>query len=719
MTTIAQLPPAASVGSSDLLPLSQDGVLYSVAVAQLTLDLQPLIEAPTGTLLGRQSLGTGGPETITVGTGLSLAGGAVSANGADHAGFPVQAAFSLADEVVINHGVAPWLLPVTALRALFSAGQGVSIDSNGVVTVTASAIAGPAGPAGPIGAAGPAGPTGPAGPSGSGLAAPGASNSVSAIGASDYVAIWQNGANAWMPYGQFIGGQTINQLPAAGPAADSDEILVAQGSNALSVQGFGAFWTYLQAKLPSFKPGVVELTGNTVLDATDHNNRILIASAPLTMSANFANMGPGFSCTLINLASGSVTMGTGITSGSGGTSLPPGASTTLLGLAYSGGSLVWWSGIVQNAPTLTVGSIAAPAPDTAFTVSGGVFNDAPTALDYSTDGGATWRAASSPVISANAYSFTLPGLTAGTYAVRVRDHANPAVVGASNSFAVLAPAINISAVPSFAAVNVALTIVGTVSPGNAAVRVGVSASSGAAPASWVNATVSNGSWTASVTPAASGTIYIWAQQAAATAVQAVSSAISVVTPTLTVSAPGSGTTTAAPTITGSVAPASDAVKVQLTTQNAAAPTSGWSAASNTSGSFSAALTPAAAGTYYAWAEDPSTGLTAVSSAITVSAVAAASFSFNNPGGSYTHGSSSTIPLNGGVSPSQDVATQVALSTSNAAPPSGGWESATLLQGNTFWAIYYPVPAAAGAYYVWVETSSGGSQTVSSFTISVT
>ena len=56
-------------------------------------------------------------------------------------------------------------------------------------------------------------------------------------------------------------------------------------------------------------------------------------------------------------------------------------------------------------------------------------------------------------------------------------------VGIASQFAVLAPAINISAVPSFAAVNVA-TIV-AVSPGNAAVRVGVSANS------WVNC---NGSW---------------------------------------------------------------------------------------------------------------------------------------------------------------------------------------------------------------------------------
>ena len=202
------------------------------------------------------------------------------------------------------------------------------------------------------------------------------------------------------------------------------------------MQSFGAIWTYVQNKLPSVQQGVVELTANTVLDATEHNNRILVASAAITLTANFANMGAGFSCTLINLAPGVVTMGTGISSGSGSTTLPPGAATTLVGISYSGGSLVWWSGVVPNAPTLTVGSIAAPAANTPFIVTGGVFNDAPTALDYSTDGGVTWNAAQSLVITANAYSFLAAGLGAGTYAIRVRDHANVAIIGVSNNFTI-------------------------------------------------------------------------------------------------------------------------------------------------------------------------------------------------------------------------------------------------------------------------------------------
>jgi hypothetical protein len=692
--------------------------LYSVKVSQLNADLQPLITVPTGDLLGRMSTGSGGPENIGIGSGLEISAGTLAANGADHSRFPVQSAMSLSDDIVINTNGSPGLLPITSFRALFSAGSGVSIDNDGVIAVTVSSVAGPAGPQGPAGAQGPAGPAGATGSAGGGLIGPTAGSSASTVGTSDYVALWQNGALAWMPYGQFLGGQTIDQLPAAAAVSDGDEILVAQSGNSLSVQSFGAVWSYIQNKLPSVQEQVVELTANTVLDSTQHNNRILVASAPITLTANFENMGSGFSCTLINLAPGVVTMGTGITSGSGSTSLPPGAATTLLGVSYSGGSLVWWSGVVPNAPTITVGSIAAPVLNTSFVITGGVFNDAPTALDYSTDGGVTWTAASSPVISVNAYSFTVPGLEAGTYTVQVRDHNNVAVVGVSNTFVIAAPTISIAEVPSTLALGNSLALSGNVSPVNGAVQVGLCTSTNAAPSAWMNATVSDGTWTIAVTPASAGTYYVWAQQEADTAITAVSPAVSVVVASVSVSAPASGVAGNALTVTGSVIPSADVVNVQLSTQNTTVPTSGWVVAINTAGSFSASLTPMAGGTYYAWAQDASTGALAVSSAITVAAAPALAYGINDPDGSYVHGVS-TIPLNGAITPAQDVATQVALSTSNTVVPTSGWEAATIIYSNSLWAVYYTTPAAVGNYYVWVETTSGDSATVSTFTISVT
>ncbi len=718
MTTIAQLPAASAVGAGDLLPVSQDGLVYAATVAQLTAGLQTVISVPSGALLGRESVGAGEPETIALGTGLALSSGAVAATGADHAGFPVQAALVLSDDLVINNATGPGLLPVAALRGLFSAGEGISIGADGTVAVTVSAIAGPVGTAGPAGPQGEVGPAGPAGPAGAGLTGPAVGSTTSNVGTFDYVPLWQNGALAWIPYGQLLAGQTIDELPAAAPVADGDELLVAQGGNSLSVQTFGAVWNYVQGKLPSVQAGVVELNANTVLDSTTHNNRLLVASAPLTLTANFENTGPGFACTLINLSAGAVTMGTGITSGSGSVTLPPGAETTLVGISYSGGSLVWWSGIVPNAPTITVGTIAAPGANTAFVVSGGIFNDAPLALDYSTDGGTNWVAAASPVISANAYSFTIPGMVPGTYAIKVRDHGNVAVIGVSNSFTVQAPIVTINAVAAAVMVNAALAVSGTLSPAGSPVRIGLSASASVAPASWGAATVTGGSWSGSLTPSATGTVYVWVQQTNDTAVEAVSAAISVVQASLSVTAPASGTAGMALAITGSVVPVGDAVNIQLAASNSTVPASGWVAATNNAGSVSGALTPLAAGTYYAWAQDTASGLNAVSGAITVSASAAVTYGFNNPGGSYAHGTG-TIGLNGSISPALAVATQVALSTSNSVAPTSGWQAASIIDSNALWAAYCTTPATAGDYYVWVQTSAGTDTAVSSFTISVT
>jgi hypothetical protein len=381
--------------------------------------------------------------------------------------------------------------------------------------------------------------------------------------------------------------------------------------------------------------------------------------------------------------------------------------------------MVWWSGVEPNAPTITVASIPAPAPNVPFNVSGGIFNDAPTALDYSIDGGLTWIAALNPVITVNAYSFIAAGLAAGTYALRVRDHSNIAIIGASNSFTVNPPTITISAPPAIVALGQNFDVSGTVSPGNNAVQVGLSTSVTTAPTGWVNAVVSSGAWIASLRPSAAGTYYVWAQQGAETSVSAVSGAVLVVVPALSVSAPASGSAGTALTAAGAVSPASDSVNVQLSTQNTVAPSGGWISTTNMSGAFSAGLTPAAGGTYYVWAEDPITGLTSVSGAITVAAAPALVYGINMPqGGPFVHGVG-TIGINGSITPPQNIATQVAFSTSNMVAPTAGWQPALVIESNSLWAIYYNTPASAGSYYCWVQTTTGTSAAVSSFTITVT
>lgn len=136
MPTIPQLPPAGSSGAQDELPVSQSGITRSVTVAELLASTQPAIELPSANLLGRVSLGPGGPEAVAVGVGLDLQGGALQANGNDHAGFPVAPSLNLSNQAVINAGGVPELLPLSALQGLFSAGANIAISSAGTIAAS-------------------------------------------------------------------------------------------------------------------------------------------------------------------------------------------------------------------------------------------------------------------------------------------------------------------------------------------------------------------------------------------------------------------------------------------------------------------------------------------------------------------------------------------------------------------------------------------------------
>jgi hypothetical protein len=136
MPTIPQLPPATSSGAQDELPISQSGITRAVTVAELLDGTQPAIEIPSASLLGRVSLGPGGPEAVQVGVGLALSTGTVIANGTDHVGFSEVPAFSIADEVIVNASGAPSRMPMPLLRSLFAAGNNVAIDANGSISAS-------------------------------------------------------------------------------------------------------------------------------------------------------------------------------------------------------------------------------------------------------------------------------------------------------------------------------------------------------------------------------------------------------------------------------------------------------------------------------------------------------------------------------------------------------------------------------------------------------
>ena len=144
MPTIKQLPVASSVSATDVIPVSQGGTTRSLTVGGLLSSTQPALLLASGKLLGRGSATAGGPEALSVGSGLAVSAGLVSATGDDHTRLPVASTLGGSDEVVVNSGGAAKRVPAAALRGLFSAGAGVTIDATGSIATVAGTGAGPA-----------------------------------------------------------------------------------------------------------------------------------------------------------------------------------------------------------------------------------------------------------------------------------------------------------------------------------------------------------------------------------------------------------------------------------------------------------------------------------------------------------------------------------------------------------------------------------------------
>ena len=102
MPTISQLPSLADVTAADAIPVSQNGATHSVSVGALLASTQPAIISEPGTLLGRVSLGAGGPEPVAIGPGLLLNAGTLAASAFDSADLPQQTALSPTDHAMLN-----------------------------------------------------------------------------------------------------------------------------------------------------------------------------------------------------------------------------------------------------------------------------------------------------------------------------------------------------------------------------------------------------------------------------------------------------------------------------------------------------------------------------------------------------------------------------------------------------------------------------------------
>jgi hypothetical protein len=604
MPTISQLPSASSVSAADEIPISQDGAAKATSIGALLASVQPVIIVASPSLLGRASLGSGGPEQIDIGVGISLASGTLVADGLDHAAFPLAPSLSSAIDLVISNQGSPMLMQSSLLRGLFSAGQNVAIDPNGVISTTAT-VTSTVQPGNSIGEL----------------------QLVTGLAAQDLVAVNHSGTDYAIPYNNFIAGVTIDQAQAAGPAGDTDTIWAAQGSNVMASQTFSAIWLWIANKLSTYKAPVVEITTNTNLDTTVHNGRILICSQPITLTPLINNMGNGFQCTIINASSGNVTLGSGFVSSSGSPVLASWQSAALSCAAYSGGTIAFAAmptvASATAVPGQPTGLSASSTTTTSITVywqaatSGGVI--ASYIVQFRPTGTTSWST-SAPVVGATTNQIT--GLQAATsYDIAVAAQ-NSAGVGAASTILTAATAGVVQPAPPPQVSGVAAT---PTSSSTVQLSWSVQTGSAAATSFTVQYRVTGTSgWTASVTGMTGTGGGLSGLQAATSydfSVIGVNSAgagpVSATVTAVTLAASASVTSinwnllpsgtythdSGTVGINAQVSPASSPIQFGFSL-SAVTPPSSWTAAvhvnSNLWGNY--VPTPATAGTWYVWAE---------------------------------------------------------------------------------------------------------------------
>lgn len=139
MPTIDQLPPATSVSGTDAVPVSQNGVARATSVSTLLSGTQPALTLASGTLLGRVSHGPGGPEPLALGAGLTIVNDALVATAPTSGSVPTLSALTPAADLVASSGGQTALMPLSLLRGMYSAGENVTIDENGVISASTPA----------------------------------------------------------------------------------------------------------------------------------------------------------------------------------------------------------------------------------------------------------------------------------------------------------------------------------------------------------------------------------------------------------------------------------------------------------------------------------------------------------------------------------------------------------------------------------------------------
>jgi hypothetical protein len=291
-------------------------------------------------------------------------------------------------------------------------------------------------------------------------------------------------------------------------------------------QTFAAIWSWVATKLPSYKRPVVEITTDTTLDGTVHNGAVLVCSQAVTVSPAFINMGSGFSCDIINLSDGGVTLASGITTSTGSGILLPGQYAVIRGASYTSGSVVY-AGISSSTaavPGQVTGLAASGATSSAITLfwsastGGGV--PASYTVQLRSTGTTSWTTANGAVTGT---TFTVTGLAADSsydyqvYGVNAGGSGPASTIVTVSTLAaagaVSAVTWNVAPTGSYVHASGTIGVNAHVTPASASVQFGLSTSATVAPSGWTAASLVNTDlWGAFVPiPTVAGSWYAWCE----------------------------------------------------------------------------------------------------------------------------------------------------------------------------------------------------------------
>ncbi len=684
---------------------------------------------PPSSVLGRDSRGSGPFQILTLGPGIAARNGLLQF---DPAGMHGLVGPQGPQGIPGSQG----LVGATGPQGL----QGVP-GSQGAEGATGPQ--GPPGVPGPQGPAGAIGPQGPQGPAGSGASITGLPV-VSAIGAADLVGISQGGVDHAITFQNLLDGETIDVAAAAAAASDTDRFWVGQGTSAMAAQSFAALWTWIAGHLPGYRRRVVELSTNTQLDGSVHNDAILVCSQPITISPAFITQGSGFTCSVVNVSGGNVTFAAGVTTSSGSQTLSTGQAAELCAFSYSGGNVVFAEFGGNGAPAIPPGQVTGLAVGVTTPSSVALTWQAPatggTATGFTvnyrvTSAGGTWSAQ-----SASGTSLTVSGLAAATqYNFEVI--ANNAAGSSTASTVVTGTTL---AAPTQAPGQVTgLTASGpTVSTVN---LTWTAPSSGGAVASYTAQyrVTGGGGWTTAASGIV-GTSYTVTGLAAATgydfqvfAVNAAGNgaASAVATASTTVAAPGMPTGLAAGTATATTmplswtAPASGGAVASYSVRWSPAGANTWTTVASITGT-STTISGLTASTSYDFEVQAvnAGGNSAWTAAVTAVTTSGGNYSLSNINHNPADGATFTVNQGGiiaqisddsaAIDGSHTVPASVAFyfSTSNSVVPTSGAQPATQWSnaGHNFWVQYINAPGTAGNYYLWAVAKDSGGNVVKTF-----